>query len=172
LERTPCDNPDCSPTDCEFNAESKNYDTMECLSDMEIIAFYDTTESDSIGGHLCNTAKFIVTANETIIGTINLNNTGVDDYFNYPPGENADTYDPELNYNRYSVVTLSSIQAKVISDTAEDGIVEFKLNCAYTDGCHETITHIQITRNNEIIYDGYPVGGILRINPCSGEIFE
>jgi len=172
LERTPCDNPDCLYTSCYFDAEFNNYNTMECLSDIEIIGIYDTTEVDSIGTHECDTAKFIVTANETIIGTINLNNTGVDDYFNYPPGENADTYYPTPNYNRYSVVSLSSDQAKIISDSAEDGIVEFKLNCAYVDGCHETIAHIQIVRNNEIIYDGYPVGGILRINPCSGQIFE
>jgi len=172
LERTPCDNPDCSQTDCYFDAEFNNYTTMECLSDIQIIAIYDTAEVDSIGGHKCDTAKFIVTANDITIGTINLNNTGVDDYFNYPPGEDADTYYPEPNYNRYSVITMSSDQAKTISDAALDGIVELQLNCAYAEGCHETITHIQIVRNNEVIYDGYPVGGILRMNPCSGQIFE
>jgi hypothetical protein len=111
-------------------------------------------------------------ANEVMIGTINLNNTGVDDYFNYPPGENADTYYPNPNYNRYSSISLTQEQSKAISGTSIDGIVEFQLVCAYLDGCHDNVTHIQLIRNDEVIYDGYPDGGFLRINPCTGEVFE
>lgn len=179
LERDACNMPDCIPDDCIWDATFIEEQCMECLANTQIIVRYDMTEGVTMGvTHTCNTAKFNLYANQTLLGQVNINNTGEDDFFNYPPGENADTYYPNVNYNRYNVVGMSSQQAKEISDLAIDGAVEFRLECAYPSSdsdlypCHEAVAHIQMIRNDELIYDGYPVGNFIRINPCSGQIYE
>jgi hypothetical protein len=178
LERDACDMADCTPDDCIWDASFIENECINCLVDTEIIVSYDMSEAEDNINHACDTAKFNFYANDTLLGQVNINNTGVDDFFNYPPGEDVNTYYPDVNYNRYNVIGMSPTQAKEISDLAIDGIVQFRLECVYPSSinnpypCHEAAAHIQIIRNNEVIYDGYPVGNIIQINPCSGQIYE
>ena len=176
LERDGCNVGECTPSDCIWDANFIQEQCVGCLSEMRIIVDYNITQQQTIIDNTTYPAKFNLYANDTLLGQININNTGVDDFYNYPPDENSDTYYPESNHNRYNVIGMSPEQAKTISDIAEDGVVEFRIECAYPDinehPCNEGITHIQLIRNESIIYDGYPLGNIVRINPCSGAIYE
>ena len=179
LTRYVCDMGECVPDDCIFDASFIENECVNCLVNTQIIVSYDMSESQTLNAtHACNAAKFNLYANDTLLGQVNINNTGADDYFNYPPGEDAYSYYPNVNYNRYNVIGMSPTQAKEISDLAVDGIVEFRLECAYpatVDSpypCHETVAHIQMIRNDEVVYDGYPINNFIKINPCSGQIYE
>jgi len=175
LKRIICNVPNAPQYNCVWDADFVQAECINCLVETQIIVRYDMADSEITGAHTCSGAKFNLYANESLLGQVNINNIGTDDFFNYPPDENANTYYPDVNYNRYNVVGMSSEQAKEISDLTIDGIVEFRLECAYSDingnPCHEAVAHVQMIRNDTIIYDGYPVGNILRINPCTGQIY-
>lgn len=80
------------------------------------------------GGHGCNRAKFDIYANDTYIGTANLNNAGGPE----DPG-------PAGTRDRIAKFTIPSTVGFINGNQ-----IELKIQCAYRDNCHAGVANVSI----------------------------
>jgi hypothetical protein len=138
--------------------------TTQCLAAMEFLVRYSDTRGSKPGGHACDRGTFNLKANNVVVGTVYLSNTGgSNDHHNYWPGENG-------GMDRYNSLMLTNQQVQDIATSSVNGVIQLSLNCLLPGGCHESVNWVTVKVNGTQIYDGYPIGNFVKINACTGQI--
>ena len=179
--------------------------TLPLVSCLESLTFVVEYNFEGLNGspcpgtqryHGCNRGVFNILAGdsspggvEVNIGQISVNNGGgPTDLLNYPPtypnypGSNAD--------DRYSSISIDSVQAQQIAAASPSGLIDFSFDCACIwsgpnqncstggsptngSGCHTDVSWVRVIKDlglpsEQVLFNGCPSGNFIQgFNPCA-----
>lgn len=146
--------------------------------------------------HNCNRGVFNILAGdsspggvEVNIGQISVNNAGgPTDLLNYPP--NYPNYPGSNPRDRYSSISIDSVQAQQIAAASPGGLIDFSFDCACIwsgpnqncstsgsptngSGCHTDVSWVRVIKDlgfptEQVLFNGCPSGNFIQgFNPCA-----
>lgn len=148
------------------------------------------------GGHTCNRGVFNILAGdsspggvEVNIGQISVNNVGgPTDLLNYPPNSTLATppgpgYPGQSNRDRYTELSIDSVQAQQIAAASPGGLIDFSFecaciwsgpnqNCTGTQVCHQDVSWVRVIKDLGLpseteLYNDCPIGNFIEdFDPC------
>tara|TARA_R110000765_G_scaffold306975_1_gene400784 strand:+ start:1 stop:981 length:981 start_codon:yes stop_codon:yes gene_type:complete len=172
---------------------------VSCLESLTFIVEYNANGANGSqcpGGHTCNRGVFNILAGdsspggvEVNIGQISVNNVGgPTDLLNYPPNSTLATppgpgYPGQSNRDRYTELSIDSVQAQQIAAASPGGLIDFSFecaciwsgpnqNCTGTQVCHQDVSWVRVIKDLGLpseteLYNDCPIGNFIEdFDPC------